>query len=679
MVDYLISRSRQDQIPVNWATRCEQVVQVSLLPGTRIGEYEIVATLGAGGMGEVYRARDARLRRDVAIKILPRAFTNDRDRLKRFEREAQLLAALSHPNIAAIYGVEDDDSTAAARSPALVLELIEGETLRDRIARGRIRGPEAFKIARQVADALEAAHRQGIVHRDLKPENIRITPSGMVKVLDFGLAKAFADADVDRDAGGSELATVTSPHVTTPGTVVGTAAYMSPEQARGQAVDERTDLWAFGCVLYEMLTGRQPFPGATFADSLAAIVEREPNWSALPVSAPTLVRRLLRRCLQKDVRERLQSAGDARLAVEELLVNPVDGAVSTGRRWPARWLNLILLGSLAIATVALAAIAFRSRPPIPEVRFELSGGPEITPAASVAISPDGRQIAVAPTFEQNAALWLRSVDSVAGQTLAGTEGAFLPFWSPDGRSIGFFANRKLQKVDIESGVVTVIADAPIGRGAAWASDGTIFFAPSVSGPLRKVAAAGGAVSPLTTLDKGQNDHRAPQFLPDERHVLYYARGAPQVRGVFIAKRDGTEPKRLIDADAPAVFASGQLLFVRNNILYAQTLDLDRLEVRGAPVAIADSVAVNAGVSLATLATSRGGAIAYGTAAARRAQFAWFDRSGKRLASVGPPDTDGGSPSLSPDGRLLAFNRVIAGNWDIWTLDVERGRSTPRAG
>jgi Tol biopolymer transport system component len=498
-----------------------------------------------------------------------------------------------------------------------------------------------------------------------------------VKVLDFGLAKPMDSSDgpdqADHLDWSASPTTAVQARMTSAGVVVGTPAYMSPEQARGQSVDGRTDLWALGCALYEMLTAQPAFKGSTATDVLAAIVDREPDWQALPAATPPAVRRLLRRCLAKDLRDRFHHAGDVRLAIEDVQNVTDDGPRIDERRSGIRWWAALgAIATLSLAVVALGALALRPPRLLPEVRFETAGSGTITPNASIAISPDGRQVAVAPVFEGETPLWLRPIDSIAGRTLAGTEGAFLPFWSPDGRSIAFFAHRKLQRVDLESGVTSIIADASVGRGGAWASDGTIVFASNVNGPLTQVPATGGAVSVLTKLQQGQNDHRAPQFLPGETHFLYYARGLPQVRGVYVARRDGSESKRLIDADAPAVFVPpGQLLFVRDRTLFAQKFDPDRLEVSGPTVAIADSVALNQGVSLAMLAASPSGTVAYGTSAASQYQFGWFDRTGKRLSLVNPPNIAGGNPSLSPDGRSVAFNRVIAGNWDIWVLDLQR--------
>jgi serine/threonine protein kinase len=648
---------------------------MSLSAGARFGAYEVVSSLGAGGMGEVYRAHDSRLGRDVAIKILPPAFAHDSNRIARFDREARLLASLNHPNIAAIYGIEQDGTGANGPTSGLILELVEGESLDVRLARGPLSLREALKIAQQIADALEAAHGQGIVHRDLKPANIRLTRSGTAKVLDFGLAKALdalvpiQDTEIDR----ALTAPLSTSPATLPGVIVGTIAYMSPEQARGQPVDERSDIWSFGCVLYEMIAARAAFNGLTATDVLAAVLNREPDWQALPESTPPAIRRLLRRCLAKDLRDRFHSAGDVRLEIEDAQVS-VENSPRAGLQTKRIGLRVALgaIGVVALAVTALVALAIRPVRSPPEVRFETTGSGGITSTASIAISPDGRQLVVAPILEQEEPLWLRPIDSVAGRTLSGTEGAYLPFWSPDGRSIGYFAHRKLERFDLDSGVTTTIAEVGIGRGAAWASDGTIVFAPSVNGPLRQVAATGGAVSNLTTLQDGQNDHRAPEFLPRESHFIYYARGTPRARGVYVARRDGSESKRLIDADAPAVFVPpGQLLFVRDRTLLSQRFDPERLEMSGPAVPIAESVAVSPGVSLATLASSPAGTIAYGMSAAARSQFVWFDRTGKRVSSIGPADIVGGNPSSSPDGRSIAFNRVVAGNWDIWALDLQR--------
>jgi Tol biopolymer transport system component len=652
---------------------------MALAAGARLGPYEILSPLGAGGMGEVYRARDTKLGRDVAIKILPRAFTADPERLARFEREARVLASLNHPNIGSIYGLEEGEGVRA-----LVLELVEGETLAERIAtRSRSapgpKGPglpvtEALAIARQIADALDAAHEKAIIHRDLKPANIQITPDGIVKVLDFGLAKSGA-SDGARDLSQSPTVTVGGTHE---GVILGTTAYMSPEQARGQAVDKRTDIWAFGCVLFDMLTGRAAFSGKTVSDTIAAILERQPDWSALPASTPPNVRHLLAHCLEKDPKRRRRDIGDVRVELDDAEGPrpPRDAVERIASRGPERaaWAALVLVTA---AAATLVTPTFRRAPAAAEVRFDVSFPPGMSADfAQLAISPDGQQLVAAPTFGGRAPLWVRFLGSTSGRTLPGTEGAFFPFWSPDGKSIGFFADQKLKRIDVDGEAIEIVTDVQQPRGGAWQTDGTILFAPNATGPLFRVPATGGQPTIATHLEKGQNDHRAPFILPDGRHFLYYARGTPQARGVYVARLDGSESRRLLDADAQAVYAaSGHLLFVRQGDLLAQPFDAPRLALNGVAFRLSGQVAVNPRLSLASLSTSAAGAIAYGTGSIRRTQFTWVDRSGKRLETVGAPDkTPLANPALSPDGREVAFSSVGGGNEDIWLMNMHGAMS-----
>jgi eukaryotic-like serine/threonine-protein kinase len=644
---------------------------MALALGTRRGPYEITARIGAGGMGEVYRARDTKLNRDVALKILPDAFASDPERLARFEREAKTLAALNHAHIAHIHGLEESDGVRA-----LVLEFVDGPTLADLIARGPIPIDEALAIARQIAEALEAAHEQGIVHRDLKPANIKVRTDGTVKVLDFGLAKAL-NPEFAGTADATESPTVTSPALMTGiGVILGTAAYMSPEQARGQALDKRTDIWAFGCVLFEMITGRVAFSGATISDTIAAVLERSPDWSALPPAAPAAVRHVLARCLEKNSKHRWRDIGDVRIELDdtEAWQPPTDGASPKTSRAGERAAGALLI----VMTAAVAAVVsplFRKPPTPPEVRFNILFPRGVAADfAQLAISPDGQQIVVAPNFgvQQPSPLWLRPLASTSGRLLTGTEGAAFPFWSPDGRSIGFFADQKLKRLDVNSEAIQILADAPVARGGAWQPDGMILFAPNAVGPLFRVPSTGGQLTAATQLEAGQNDHRAPLILPDGKHFIYYARGTPQVRGVYVARLDGTEAKRLLDADGAAAYApSGHLLFPRQGELLAQSFDSTRLVLEGEAFRVADSVSVNPGISLASLSSSPSGPIVYGTDSIRRTQFAWFNRAGRRLETLGTPDQRSlANPSLSPDGSRVAFSRTIGGNWDVWLIDMQ---------
>jgi serine/threonine protein kinase len=652
------------------------------LSGTRLGPYQIAGVLGAGGMGEVYRARDTTLNRDVALKVLPEAVTFDVDRLARFKREAQLLAALNHPNIAAIYGFESSDTV-----QALVLELVEGPTLAERIALGPIPIGETLQIARQITDALEAAHEQGIVHRDLKPSNIKLRADGAVKVLDFGLAKALEPMSAAGvDVTGSP--TITTPAMTGVGVILGTAAYMSPEQAKGRAADRRSDVWSFGCVIFEMLTGRRAFDGEDVSDTLATVLKDEPAWQHLPPSTPDSIQVLLRRCLQKDRKNRLRDVGDARLEIDAAISQPADRGASS--RQPAIE-RLVLLAALAVATVIAGWSMMRGprpSPSSPELRVDIAT-PSTRDPVSLAISPDGRRIVFAATTDGRSRLWLRSLDATAARPLTGTEDGRFPFWSPDSRSIGFFAlDDKLKRIDVNGGAIGDLAGAPVGAGGTWNQEGTVLYAPVPDAPILRVPAStasstfGVNTVAVTRLDvPRQTGHRFPAFLPDGRHFLYYVAGSPDVRGVYLGQLDGSPSQRLLDADAPAVYAppvaaaAGQLLFVRQSVLWAQDFDAGKLELSGIPFKVAEHIAVDSGRNVAALGASAAGSIVYRTGStAGGSQLTWFDRAGKELGKAGGPAIDLGlaaNPSLSADGRFVAMSRSVDGNTDIWRLDIER--------
>jgi Tol biopolymer transport system component len=656
-----------------------------LAAGHRIGLYEIVELLGAGAMGEVYRTRDTRLNREVALKVMPALLAMDVDRLARFRREAMLLAALNHPNIAAIYGVED-----AGDVPALVLELIDGPTLAARIRQAPLPLAEAVGIGRQIAEGIEAAHAQGIIHRDLKPSNIQVRADGLVKILDFGLAKSLAVEPALQTAEDGSAAPASEPRGTREGMILGTAAYMSPEQARGQAVDKRGDIWAFGCVLFEMLTGQPAFRGETVTDLLAAVVKDDPDWSALPHDLPSGVRTLLRRCLNKDPRHRLQAIGDARIELDEIGAGDDrnDHATRTAATERVVWLVAVVV--LGIAAAGALLVAVRPAVAVPEMRLDIAT-PATTDPASMALSPDGQKLVFSATnADGRAQLWIRWLSDVVPRALPSTEAGRYPFWSPDSRSIGFFANGRLKRVDAEGGSLREIADAPLGLGGTWNRDGVIVFAANWVGPLLRVSAAGGSPVETTQLTPGQTGHRFPQFLPDGRHFLFESIEGGGISGVvYVGNLDAGAAERLIDSGASATYApSGHIVFARGApaaaTLMAQRFDPNRRVLADRPFPIAASVTAGLDPGSASLSVSSTGVMAYrADVGSARRQFAWFDRAGKLIATVGEPDhASPVNPSLSADGRYVAIRRSISDNADIWLLDSKTGllgRLTARPG
>jgi eukaryotic-like serine/threonine-protein kinase len=542
---------------------------MALSAGTRLGPYEILAAIGAGGMGEVYRARDTKLNRDVALKVLPEAFTTDPDRLARFKREAHVLAALNHPNIAAIYGFEESDGVRA-----LVLELVEGPTLADHIAKGALHLDEALHIARQIAVALEAAHEQGIIHRDLKPANVKVREDDTVKVLDFGLAKALEPAGISSNA--SQSPTMTSPAMTQAGIILGTAAYMSPEQAKGRATDKRSDIWAFGCTLYEMLTGKRAFEGENVSDTLAAVLRGEPDWAAFPPGVPPHVRTIVRRCLEKDRKARIPDIAVVRFMLDDANATTTTPAAldhTTTRHIGRRgWIAAALLGVGFLTASGLAAFVYFRQTPADErairfpIRFPVAmpNGWSLTMpfpspgAPPVAVSPDGRRVAFVAVRQGIQHLWVRSLDSIAAQELPATEGAGGPFWDPDSRMLAFFAGDKLKRIDITGGRLLTLCDAPLPGGGAWSSEGFILFGSYGKG-IQSVAAGGGVPTVVTTLAQGEAAHEKPSFLPDGRHFFYRAYTASAAIGSLyigsIESTDRTMVKVEADATAPATFCS----------------------------------------------------------------------------------------------------------------------------
>jgi len=661
-----------------------------LSAGTKLGSYEVLANLGAGGMGEVYRARDAKLGRDVALKVLPQAFARDADRMARFQREAKVLASLNHPNIASIYGLEDSGST-----HALVMELVEGPTLGDRIRQGPIPVDEALRIAKQICDALEYAHERGIVHRDLKPANVKVTKDDAVKVLDFGLAKALegdaASFDISTSPTISRLATMQ-------GVLLGTAAYMSPEQAKGKAVDRRADIWAFGCVLYEMLTGKQTFTGETVTDTLAAVIRAEPEWSQLPAGTPIRVRVLLQRCLQKDAKQRLRDIGDARISLDEILSGAPDPALGGApqaaaplwRRtlpWAIAALLLVTLGPIAFVNIrkpsATLAGPMRLEIPLPDkTTMSVTG--------TFAVSPDGRNLAFAATGPDGVLrLWLRPLDALDARPLQGTEASEFPpfFWSPDSKFIAFDAGGKLKKIDMTGDPAQTVCDLPeLAVGGSWNRDGVIIFG-QAPGRVMRVSAEGGVPTPVTAVDASENEpaHLFPSFLPDGIHFTYarfsYLQGSG---GFFLGSLDakpvdqGSKPfASNIESNylAPSD-GSGRVLFIRDGTLVAQQFDMGRLELTGEPVAVADHVGTFG--SYGYFSVSDNGVLVYRAGPEEEdQQLTWLDRHGRILGTVGEPKSFL-SVSLSPDGTRVAFSNLSAvkgANGGLWLLDISRGTST----
>ncbi len=614
-------------------------------------------------MGDVYRASDSKLGRSVAIKLLPDAFARDTERLARFEREARVLASLNHPNIAAIYGLERSDNQSF-----LVMELVDGETLAERIHRGPIPVEETLHIARQIAEALEAAHEKGVVHRDLKPANIKITVDGKVKVLDFGLAKATTPSSEGGDHLLSNSPTLLSA-ASAPGFILGTASYMSPEQAKGKAVDKRTDVFAFGCVLFEMLTGKRLFTGEDTSDILSAVLRTEPDWSQLPASVPARIREMIELCLQKDPGRRRRDAGDLILDIDRANVSqPLSRSTNSKLPWA-------VVAVLALTLASLAAFMLARRPAeAPEVRLDIAT-PSTPAPLEFALSPDGKYIAYIASGDGAQRLWLRPLDKPDAKPIAGSEGADYPFWSPDSRSIAFTAGSKLKRVDLTGGPPQAIANTIFNRAGSWSKDGTILFN-ATSSVLWKVQASGGEPVAVTKLDPPRtSQHRFPFFLPDGHHYLFYAAGIPEATGIYLGSLDGAEPKRLAAADSgPGYLPSGDVVFLRQTTLMAQHLDLQRGAFTGEPVKIADSVAAN-GIQFGGFSASASGLIAYRGGSDSLRQFRWYDRTGKLQGTAGDAEPTTFYPELSPDGSRLGLQRLFQGNTDVWLMDMVRGGLT----
>ena len=646
-------------------------------------------------MGQVYRARDTKLNRDVALKILPDAFARDPDRLVRFTREAQTLASLNHSNIAAIYGIEESGDVRA-----LVMELVEGEDLSQRIARGAIPLDEALPIAKQIADALEAAHEQGIIHRDLKPANIKVRPDGTVKVLDFGLAKAIEGPGGSSGAGragGLSMSPTLSVHATQAGIILGTAAYMSPEQAAGKPVDKRSDLWAFGVVLMEMLTGRPVFTGETVSHVIASVLKSDPDWSALPAHTPAPIRRLLRRCLEKDRKRRLDSAAAARLEIDEALA-PIGEACTVTATMPlAAWRRVLPWASTGALAVGLAAVLVlwvpwrKASPPAPlRVSAELGADASLVIASgggaggnAAVVSPDGSQLAFValPHGGGPPRLYVRRLDQLTATPLAGTEGAVGPFFSPDGQWLSFFAGGKLKKIAVTGGAPVALADAPSARGGSWTEDGTIVFTPTSGNiGLWRVPAVGGTAERLTTPAPGEFTHRWPQVLPGGRAVLYtVSTGIGRYLDAWLAVQPlpaGTPQIVQRGGSYGRYLPSGHLTWVHDGTLFAAPFDLATLAVTGPGVPVVPGVVSSNFSGIAQVEVSSAGTLVYvpGGENASAAPLDWLTRDGKTTPLRATPANWGGV-QIAPEGRRLAFVVTDAANVDVWTYDAARDTPT----
>jgi eukaryotic-like serine/threonine-protein kinase len=625
-------------------------------------------------MGEVYRARDAKLNRDVAVKILPESFATDPERIARFRREAQLLASLNHPHIGAIYGFEESNGVGA-----LVLELVEGPTLADRIARGPIPLEEVIPIARQIADACEAAHAQGIIHRDLKPANIKLRPDGVVKVLDFGLARATEPTPVSgTDA--SQSPTITSPSMTRAGVILGTAAYMSPEQAKGHVADKRSDIWSFGCVLFEMLTGKRAFGGEDVAETLAQILTKEPAWDLLPPDTPPSIRRLLRRCLERDRKRRLADVADVRLELDE---SATDGAgIGATSVSPRRWIPWSIAAVFAAIALWLAVSTVFDRPAretrvvrssilLPSGLGVRSGGAS---GATLALSADGRRLAfVGVDSTGHRQLWMRTLDGSSPRPLADTDGASSPFWSPDGRWLAFVADGKLKKLDPSGGQAVTLCESA-ASGGAWNRDDVILFT-QANGPLAQIPASGGGPSTVTTIAADWR-HGHPFFLPDGDHFGYVAFGLGIEVAVYVASLTSGERTQLPLDAAFVQYAQGFLLFAQGSTLMAQRFDEQRNALVGTAVPVAEHLRVDSGSRSTQFNASAGGMLVFQEDPSPGFELVWYDRRGRPAGTLGTA-ADYADLSVSPDGRRLLVSIAEPGttNRDLWMFDVVRGIRT----
>jgi Tol biopolymer transport system component/predicted Ser/Thr protein kinase len=645
-----------------------------LASGDRLGNYEILAPLGKGGMGEVYRAKDTKLDREVAIKIVPESFAHDPERIARFEREARVLAALNHPNIAQIYGLEER---------ALIMELVEGPTLAERIAHGALPTDEALGIAKQIAEALEAAHEKGITHRDLKPANVKITPAGTVKVLDFGLATAAQPSTADGNPSDSPTLTLDFA-ATRVGMILGTAAYMSPEQAVGKPVDRRGDIWSFGVVLFEMLTGRRLFEGETISHVLADVIKGEIDLSKLPPSTPNAIRDLLKRCLDRDLKNRLQWIGEARIAIDHSGEEP-QATAATAFVPQRRILPWAVAAVFAAAFILAAMVAWRATRPVgqslrPLVRLDVDLGPDVSlgsqAGADAILSPDGTRL----VYVSQNRLFTRRLDQPKAIELAGTEGAAAPFFSPDGQWVAFFAAGSLKKVPVEGGAALTICNASAAQGGSWGEDGSIVAALTGFSGLWRVASSGGTPAPLTELGQGEVTHRWPQVLPGSKAVLFTAnRVAATFDGadVNVMSLADRRTKTLVRGGTFGRFLpSGHLVYINNGTLFAVPFYLDRLEVRGTPTPLLEQIAYSSANGFAQFEFSRNGTLVYrqGIGGGGMVTLQWLEGGHNTQSLLAKPGYYM-RPHVSPDGQRLAMDIAEGSDSDVWVYDWQRDTTT----
>jgi eukaryotic-like serine/threonine-protein kinase len=666
---------------------------MGLTSGTKLGPYEIQSALGAGGMGEVYRARDTRLERTVAIKILPAHLSSSSELRARFEREARAVSSLNHPHICHLYDIGSQDGTAF-----LVMEYLEGESLADRLRKGALPLKQSLEFGIQIAEALATAHRAGILHRDLKPGNVMLTPSG-AKLLDFGLAKTFPAL------GGSSVAVASGMTPSTPtmtlaelsstpkgltqrGTVVGTFQYMAPEVLQGAEADARSDIFSLGCVLYEMVTGRRAFEGKSQLSVLTGILEKDPGpVSQVQPTLPAALDHVVKTCLEKNPEERFQTAHDVKVQLKWIAEGAASVPVAplSSRYLRPGW--LVTGAAVLLALVLAAAYVILTARPNPVVQSFILPPPgksfiTISPTAGPpAISPDGTRLAFTARDDKGKAmLYVRPLSSLTAEPLAGTEDAGYPFWSPDGHEIGFFAGGKLKKIDASGGPPQALSDAAIGRGGAWSKEGVIVFAPGPAHPLLRISAAGGATEPASKLDvaRGENSHRWPYFLPDGRHFLFWARSSRGIleHTVYVGSLGSLDAKPLMKSELMALYVPDYLLFLRDQTLMAQPFNARRLETTGAPVPIAEHVATNSTTNRPIFSASDNGTLVYQAGGAQGGwRLLWFTRDGKQTGSVADLDRYF-DPAISPDGTRVAAGLITGqGTGDIWIFDLLRGTKT----